>query len=262
MNTLAYQEVGDPSKPTIVFLHGGGLAGWMWDQQIAILSESYHCLVPDLPEHGASMAMKPFTMRYAAELVSTHIKEKALNGRAHIVGLSLGGQVALDMLSYCPEVIDHMIISGTLVRPMKGYGKWLSPMVKVSAPLVSKRWFARLQAKQLAVPETYFERYFSTTKDFDAQSLEHVLRANNTFELPLSFRSSGESLLVLAGEKELKPILQSQLDIMDALPASRGFIIIGAGHAVNFTAPELFAEIISAWLSDRALPAGMIEIKK
>ena len=49
--TLRYQEYGDKSAPLMMFLHGGGVSDWMWDQQILIFTK-YHCIVPILPEHG------------------------------------------------------------------------------------------------------------------------------------------------------------------------------------------------------------------
>jgi pimeloyl-ACP methyl ester carboxylesterase len=39
-------------RPAIVFLHGGGIAGWMWREQVKSFKAEYHCLVPDLPGLG------------------------------------------------------------------------------------------------------------------------------------------------------------------------------------------------------------------
>lgn len=51
---LHYQEYGNKSAPTMmVFLHGAGVSGWMWDKQVDYFTD-YHCVVPDLPEHGLS----------------------------------------------------------------------------------------------------------------------------------------------------------------------------------------------------------------
>jgi pimeloyl-ACP methyl ester carboxylesterase len=58
---LYIQESGPATAPTVVFLHGGGGAGWMWQPQIEQLGD-YHCLVPDLPEQGQSVNEKPFTI--------------------------------------------------------------------------------------------------------------------------------------------------------------------------------------------------------
>ncbi len=75
---------GDPSNPSIIFLHGGGGAGWMWQPQVDALKDAYHLLVPDLPEHGRSAEIKPFTtiagnVTHVAELICT----QARGSKAH-----------------------------------------------------------------------------------------------------------------------------------------------------------------------------------
>ena len=67
MNMLYTSVHGDPSHPTILFLHGGGGAGWMWQPQVEALKEDYYLLVPDLPEHGRSASIKPFTISGSAD---------------------------------------------------------------------------------------------------------------------------------------------------------------------------------------------------
>ena len=44
---LYIKETGQDNQETIIFLHGGGLAGWMWEEQVKAFND-YHCLVPDL----------------------------------------------------------------------------------------------------------------------------------------------------------------------------------------------------------------------
>ena len=112
---LHVKEIGKNNRETIVFLHAGTSSGWMWNKHLEILN-NYHCMVPDLPEHGQSIEVKPFTMEDAAQRIIDLIKERAHGGKAHVVGLSLGSQVAVQMLSMTPEVVDHAVITGTLTR--------------------------------------------------------------------------------------------------------------------------------------------------
>ena len=51
-SNLFFEESGPEDAKTIVFLHGGGAAGWMWREEVKALQSSYHCLLPDLPEQG------------------------------------------------------------------------------------------------------------------------------------------------------------------------------------------------------------------
>ena len=65
---LFVKETGKENEESIVFMSGGGLSGWMWNKQLEGFTD-YHCLVPDLPEHGKSRDLAPFTMKTAAEQI-------------------------------------------------------------------------------------------------------------------------------------------------------------------------------------------------
>jgi len=48
---LYFKETSKNNDRTIVFMHGGGISGRMWNKQLEAFND-YHCIVPDLPEHG------------------------------------------------------------------------------------------------------------------------------------------------------------------------------------------------------------------
>jgi pimeloyl-ACP methyl ester carboxylesterase len=153
---LYVKEVGKNNRETIVFLHAGMSSGWMWNKHLEALND-YHCLVPDLPEHGRSTEVKPFRMECAAEDVIDLIKEKAHGGRAHVVGLSLGAQTAVQILSMAPEVVDHAVITGTLTREV---GSNLSVLMniffKVYMRLKNIDFFIKLGMKAQAMQKISF----------------------------------------------------------------------------------------------------------
>jgi pimeloyl-ACP methyl ester carboxylesterase len=117
--SLYVREAGPVDAPTIIFLHGGGLSSAMWQPQLERLHD-YHCLAPDLPEQGNSANIGPFTFADASRQVADLIRERVPNGRTHLVGLSIGGAVAVRLLRDAPEVIDHVMISGTATRINQG----------------------------------------------------------------------------------------------------------------------------------------------
>jgi pimeloyl-ACP methyl ester carboxylesterase len=87
-----------------------------WTAQIAALEADYHCLAPDLPGHGASAA-EPFTIDRAARGVAELIEREAHGGRALLVGLSLGGLVAMDVAARWPDRVSGLAISGATADP-------------------------------------------------------------------------------------------------------------------------------------------------
>ena len=71
---LYFKETGSKDAETIIFLHARTMAGWMWDGQLKEFQD-YHCIIPDLPEHGKSIDVKPFTIDKSAEIIAEMIRD-------------------------------------------------------------------------------------------------------------------------------------------------------------------------------------------
>jgi pimeloyl-ACP methyl ester carboxylesterase len=95
--SLYVSEGRTPGAPSVVFLHGIGTSGWMWERQVAALAE-FHCLTVDLPGHGKSNHVPWVSLADTTGQVAALIRARATGGRAHVVGLSLGGYVVLCLL--------------------------------------------------------------------------------------------------------------------------------------------------------------------
>jgi pimeloyl-ACP methyl ester carboxylesterase len=105
------------SRTTIVFLHGTRLTGASWAVEVAALADEFHCLAPDLPGHGTA-ATEWFTLAGAAQDVADLIERDATDGRAILVGLSLGGYVAMDVAARWPERVAGLAVSGATAEPV------------------------------------------------------------------------------------------------------------------------------------------------
>jgi len=100
---------GPPDATAIVFVHGTRLTGSMWSPQVAVLSGEFLTIAVDLPGHG-SRAGEPFTMEAAADALATDIRKHA-GGRAVVVGLSLGGYVAMTLAAREPALVRALVLS-------------------------------------------------------------------------------------------------------------------------------------------------------
>lgn len=102
----------NPLAPvSVVFLHILFSSHLDWAHIWPKLSE-YHLLIPDLPQHSRSRHIKPFSFALAADLVADMIRTHAHDGKAHIVGMSTGGFVAMELIRRHPDVVDSTLISG------------------------------------------------------------------------------------------------------------------------------------------------------
>jgi pimeloyl-ACP methyl ester carboxylesterase len=107
---------GPHDAPAIVFVHGTRLTKTFWSAQHAGLATEFRTVAFDLPAHG-SRADEPFTLERAADALAATIGEHA-GGRAVVVGLSLGGYVAMALAAREPELVRGLVISGSSAEPM------------------------------------------------------------------------------------------------------------------------------------------------
>ncbi|HPH98267.1 MAG TPA: alpha/beta hydrolase [Anaerolineaceae bacterium] len=264
--SLYVYETGPVSAPSIVFLHGGGGAGWMWKPQLAQLTD-FHCLVPDLPEQGQSVDEKPFNIEGAARLVAELIRKRAHGGRACVVGLSEGAQVTVSLLSQAPDCAERAIVSSALVRPIPGAGMITPGLVGLSfrwfvTPFKNNDGWVRLNMKYSAgVPDAYFEDFRRSFQGLTEQGFVNMMMENQRFRIPAGLERAQAPVLFVCGKKEYAAMRQSAVDLARAVPNGKAYQVVHAKkmtlaeeHNWNMTAPDLFNQMVRAWCAGSPLP--------
>lgn len=264
---LSFHQSGSPGATAIVLLHGGGAGGWMWKPVMERLPE-FHCLAPDLPEHGGSWHIAPFSIELAARCTGDLIRSQVPGGKAVVIGLSEGAQVAVQMLSSSPEIIEKAILSSALLHPLPGMG-WLRSRALLGWiyrlfvwPLRNQDWWIRLNMKYASgVPDEFFGDFKRSFQALDEKGFANLMIANQQFRLPAGLERARMPVLVLAGRHEYAAMQRSARDLAAALPNARcGWIHLGRNssmaseHNWALHAPEIFARTIRAWIQGEELP--------
>jgi pimeloyl-ACP methyl ester carboxylesterase len=153
-----WTALGPRDAPGIVFLHGTRLTRAQWWPQLRRLRGEYRCVALDLPGHGV-LADCTFTIEAATDLVRTAIESEIPSGRAVIVGLSLGGYVAIDTAEAYPELVAGLVLagcSGEAFGPMSWPYRFFRALLERSprrAQDLANRGFFRLRyRRRIAAP--------------------------------------------------------------------------------------------------------------
>ena len=113
--TLYYTEQG--SGTPLILLHGNGEDGSYFVHQIEYFKDRYRVIALDTRGHGQSpRGEKPFTIRQFAEDLHDFMDEKGIK-KAHILGFSDGGNIALTFALDHPERVDRLILNGANLDP-------------------------------------------------------------------------------------------------------------------------------------------------
>lgn len=107
----------------VVLAHGVRSSASMWRAQVAALEEAGHRAVAvDLPGHGTVRGER-FTLDGAVDRIAATVDD--VGGRALVVGLSLGGYVAIAHAARRPEQVAGLVAAGCSTRPLRvAVGGW------------------------------------------------------------------------------------------------------------------------------------------
>ena len=260
---LHFTRSGEFQKQKIVFLHGGGSSSWMWRPVTSLLPQ-YHCIAVDLPQHGRSKAIGPFTMPFAAEKVAELIDYLSPDEPVHLVGLSEGAQVIVQMLASHTQVIKSAFISSALLLPVPGAGifasKWAARWTYRLAVKPFKNWdyWIRLNMKHAAgIPEQYFTHFKQDFQDITEDAFANLMAANQRFRLPEGLRNIQVPVFVVCGRKEYRAMQDSAALLKEVLPNSRRLTMnlgerasMAEEHNWALTLPHHFAGILDSWIEE------------
>lgn len=249
---LFVRESGPDGAPTVVFLHGGEYSGRSW-QLVVEQMQRYHCLVPDLPQHGRSIRQGPFEMGGAAAAVAELIRSRAATGRAHVVGLSLGAQVGVQLLATEPELVDRAVLCGTMVNVMPGaqQARLLGSLARISRSL----WFAiGRNARHVGLVPAKFDDYRADMRLMKPAQITHVVQAAVGFTLPEGLEKAESPTLFLTGAKEMRFVHRSAAALAQQMPNGVDRVVTGMRHDWPLRYPDLFARTVDGWFSQTALP--------
>jgi pimeloyl-ACP methyl ester carboxylesterase len=108
---------GVESPGSLILLHGWiGTSSWMFRHVLPELGSRYHTIAPDLPGFGRSQTLEdvPSIDGYR-ELVRQLADELGID-RFHLVGVSVGGTVALNFAHSYPERVTKLVVQGPVWR--------------------------------------------------------------------------------------------------------------------------------------------------
>ena len=104
---LHVEKYGLRGKQALTLIHGWGMHSGVWQPILALLAPHYevHCI--DLPGMGLSETISPYTLaNISAEMRAT------LPAKTHLLGWSLGGQIAMQIALKSPEKISKLVLVG------------------------------------------------------------------------------------------------------------------------------------------------------
>lgn len=248
---VRYEVAGE--GPWLMLSHSLATDLTLWDEQAAVLSERFRVLRFDTRGHGATSA--PATPYDFAMLTADVLGlMDALDvGRAHFVGISMGGMVAQYVALAAPERIDRLVlVSSTSRYPPEAKTLWQQRIDAVAAngvePLVKptlERWFTTpFRAARPDVMERIGRLIRATSPAGYIGSCHAISALATTTALP----GIHHPTLIIAGADDVGTPPAMGEEIAAAIPGARFELIASASHLCCVEQAATFSHLLLEFL--------------
>jgi len=241
----------------VVFLHGWGSGAAVWREMAAHLAPSRVAHAPDLPGYGTAAACAPYTLAGIAAAVA-----RSAPKRCHVVGWSLGGQVALAWARSAPQQVARIVLIAATpcfarragwphaitARALAGFSKGLA-----TERAGTLRRFVSLQAQgdEKARQVARQLRAAHAARDRPApEALEGGLRILSETDMRDALGSIRQPVLVVHGDRDSLVPLAAGEYLSRRLFDARFLVLRGAGHAPFLSKPEETSAALRKFLDE------------
>lgn len=253
MTGLATTVDGPPDAPAVVFLHSLGSNSTMWRPQAQALVGTHRVVRIDVRGHGASSSPPgPYTVDDLGRDVIAAADAEGLD-TFHLVGLSLGGLVALWVALHHGERLRSLTAANTAARVANG-----------------EFWQARIDAVREqglagirdAVVERFFgDRFPEAHPDWFAEAQEAFVACDPDGYIACCAALGDADLrddvgridvptLVVGGDQDVATPPADALWLHDHIADSHLAVLPRAAHLSNLDQPGLFTQVLRAHLEE------------
>lgn len=258
-----YYEATGRGRP-VVFVHGFACGIRSWDPQVRALSRTYRVVAYDVRGHGLSDAppdaasySQPTSVEDLRGLLA-HLKMR----RASVVGLSMGGNIALNFALAYPALVSALVVADTGAGS-DGTDDWVEGAHAFASALDTG---GTERFADMAMANPLFARYCdggaeaqrfirSCLMTHRAHGLAHTAREvlsrrPTIYSLKDRLAHLRVPTLLIVGEHD-EPCRKVHDFMARTLPRARHIVLPGIGHLSNLEAPAPFNAAVKRFLARR-----------
>ena len=252
--TIAYDRRGD--GPPLVLVHGGLIDHREWSHQLDELSDEFTVVAWDAPGCGVSSdPPEAFRMADYADCLAGLIEGAGLE-RPHVLGLSWGSTLALELYRRRPDIPRSLVLTG-------GYAGWAGslPPEEVAERLrgflgqierPAREWVRAYIPTLLTerAPTGMADELVAIMADSRPAGLRPMIHAMAEADLREVLPTISVPTLLLYGEEDVRSPMEVANEMHAAIPGSTLVVLPDVGHQSNVEAPGRFNEAVRTFLRE------------
>jgi 3-oxoadipate enol-lactonase len=231
--SLCFESAG--AGPAVVFVHGFGLDRRMWRPQVTEFGRSFQVTTYDCRGFGrSSCPAGPYSHAEDLRFLLQRLGVVA----PHLVGLSMGGRIALNYALRWPESVSSLVVIGSDVGGYRHQIDWDADAGREGLDGARATWLRHTIFHATRRNRGAWELVRRMVRDYSGWHWQHEdLRVPADTDTLDRLCDIPARTTVVVGEHDLPDFHTVAGLLAERLPRSRMVVVPGAGHVVNLEAP-------------------------
>ncbi len=258
-------EAGSEGAPPLLLVHGFLVSHAEFDDVVDSFAERFHVIAPDLPGFGDSEKPSPARYPYGIDAFSESLADLIAAfgvGRAHVVGHSMGGAIALTLAATHSELVDRLVLVDSLSYPSPLSFKARVPLMPVIGGIVFKQLYGRslfrayfrdgVFSPGAGLPldrvDAFYDKFNTPAARESAYSVMHAILDTRAVIARVG-RIRAPTLVVWGRDDKIFPVTNAQR--LSREIANARLQIMDTGHSPQEERPREFVGIVTEFLEGR-----------
>jgi 3-oxoadipate enol-lactonase len=253
VNNVALHYAFEGAGPALTFVHSLGTNLSMWDPQVRAFSSGFSVLRYDVRGHGkSSVPPGPYSVEQMADDLYGLLVELRI-ARTHLVGIAMGGMIAMALALKHPDVVTSLVLSDTTsrygpdaARGVKDRSRIVETqgMAAVVGPLLERVFTAGFRERHPETADRVRDMFVGTDPKGFIWSSQAIASTDLYEQLP----SIGCPALVIVGDQDKATPVEMAKMIVDQIPRAELVILEAASHLSSLEQPDAFNRAVLAFL--------------
>lgn len=253
---IHYRLDGTEEGIPLVFINALGTDLRIWDGVVSHFSDRHPIIRYDKRGHGLSdCPPAPYSIRdFSNDLLA--LLDRFDIAQAIMIGISVGGMIAIDFATTCPERVRALVLCDT--APVIGTAElWNERINKLRAQgmdsmaeAILSRWFAPTFKEES--PDVY-RGYYNMLTRTPVEGYTGTCEAIRDANLTDAARTIKVRALVLCGSEDVSTPPEIARNLISLMPLAEFREVPGAGHSICIEQPEVVAAHIEQFFGAAGL---------
>jgi len=247
--TISYVDAGN--GPAVLLIHAFPLNNTMWASQVAALSGKFRVLAPNIRGFGQSQPSSAWTMEETADSLNEFLDKLGVKDSA-VVGVSMGGYIALTFWSKYPKRITQLVLSNSRARAdneteKNARNEMIAAIEQSGAAILPDRMLPRLlQPNPPAGVVRNVRKMIESTSP--AAAIYAVMAMRDRMDFSSMLHRVECPTMVITGENDVIIRMEDSRAVADAISGARFVTIPNSGHLSNLENSDAFNAALLSFL--------------